>query len=89
MVARLHADWLLNDGDVTLAADFRNFYTHFDPHVEQRLPPQEERLRKLHNLAVRLQIPCEIALLEAIGSSDHEVRERIGKTRRLERRLAY
>jgi hypothetical protein len=88
LVAEVRADWILNDDDVALAADFRNFYTHFDPGIEQRLPPQKDRLRKLHNLAVRLQILCEITLLGAIGFSSHEVRERIDKTRRLERRLA-
>jgi hypothetical protein len=88
LVARLHADWLLDNKDVTLAVDFRNFYTHFDLDVEQRLPPKKERTRNLHNLAVRLQILCEITLLDAIGFSSDEVRERIDKTRRLEARLA-
>ena len=87
LVAKVHAGWLLDDNDVTLAADFRNFYTHFGLDVEQRLPPKKERSRKLHNLAIRLQMLCEITLLDAIGFSSDEVRERIERTRRLENRL--
>jgi hypothetical protein len=88
LVARVHADWLLDDNQITLAGDFRNFYTHFDPGIEQRLPPNKERPRSLHNLAIRLQILCEITLLDAIDFPTRDVRQRMDKIQRLERRLA-
>lgn len=89
LVEKVEAKWLLDDNAVELAATLRNFYTHFSPELELRLPPREERPRCMHNLAVRLQILCEMTLLEQIGFSCEEVKLKIEKTRRLERRLAH
>ncbi len=80
------ADWLLDIQAIKLAADMRNFHTHFSPEVEKRLPPKEDRVRCMHNLAVRLQVLCEVILLRLIGFPD--VRQQIEKVRRLERRGA-
>lgn len=62
----------------------RNFLTHFDPEVEERLPSKEDQTRTMHNLAVRLQVLCEVILLRLVGFPD--VRQQIEKVKRLERR---
>ena len=84
LVEQHGADWLLNKEAIKLAANMRNFHTHFSPEVEERLPPHEDRVRCMHNLAVRLQILCEAILLRLIGITD--VRQRIERVERLERR---
>lgn len=78
------AGWLLDLEAIKLAADMRNFYTHFSPEVEARLPPKSDRGRCMHNLAVRLQVLCEVILLGLVGFPD--VRRQIEKVKRLERR---
>lgn len=85
LVKEHEAAWLLDDEAVGLAADFRNFYTHYDASVEKRLPPKADRPRCMHNLAVRLQVLCEIVLLDLLGFPG--VRQQIEKSRRLRRRL--
>jgi hypothetical protein len=81
------ADWLLDVEAIKLAADMRNFHTHFSPEVEERLPPKEDRVRCMHDLAVRLQVLCEVILLRLVGFPD--VRQQIEKVKRLERRGAH
>jgi len=87
LAGKLDAGWLLTNEDITLAGDLRNYYTHFDPEVDQRLPAKDERFRTMHNLAVRLRVLCELVLLDAIGFPRDEARNRMQKTRRVERRL--
>ena len=87
LVGVLDAQWLLSDSDIKLAGDFRNYYTHFDSRIAKRLPPLDERSRTMHNLAVRLQVLCELQLLVASGLSREYVAERMAKTRRVERSL--
>jgi hypothetical protein len=87
VVDNVQASWLLKAEDITLAADLRNYYTHFDSKVEARLPPIELRFRIMHNLAVRLRVLCELVLLNAVGFSTDEVRRRMETTRRVQRHL--
>ena len=87
LVEKVDGEWLLTQKDTDQAALFRNFYTHFSPDLEQRLPPKVEHLLCLHNLAVRLQILCELTLLDAVGFSSRDMRKRIEETRRLDKRL--
>jgi len=87
LVDKLDASWLLSRDDISLAADFRNYYTHFDPKVNQRLPALDKRFLIMHNLAVRLRVLCELLLLDAMGFSRDEVRERMKSTQRLARHL--
>jgi hypothetical protein len=87
VVDNVHAGWLLKTEDITLAADLRNYYTHFDSKVEARLPPMDRRFRIMHNLAVRLRVMCELVLLNAVGFSTDEVRQRIQTTRRVQRHI--
>ena len=84
IVEGLEAGWLLSPGDIDLAADFRNYFTHFDPELESRLPPSDARFRRLYNLAMRLQMLCELILLTAIGFSPNELKQRAEQRRRLE-----
>ncbi|MBZ5726216.1 MAG: hypothetical protein LAP87_14610 [Acidobacteriia bacterium] len=84
---KLDAGWLLSNEDITLAGSLRNYYTHFDPEVDQRLPLKKDRYRTMHNLAVRLRVLCELVLLDAIGFPKDEARNRMQKTRRVERHL--
>jgi hypothetical protein len=85
LVRQLNADWLLSEPDIILSRDFRNYNTHFDPKIEQRLPPSESRVRVMHNLGLRLQIVCEMVLLNAVGLLTADVTQRLKK--RLELRL--
>jgi hypothetical protein len=87
LVDRLDASWLLSNEDITLAANLRNYYTHFDSKIEQNLPPIERRFLIMHDLAVRLRVLCELVLLDAMGFSKDDVRERMRRTRRVERHL--
>jgi hypothetical protein len=87
IVANLNAGWLLSDQDIALAADLRNYYTHFDSKVEQRLPPLKTRFLIMHNLSVRLRVLCELVLLDALGFSPDSMRDRMKETRRVERHL--
>ena len=90
LVEACEAAWIFGDweADIQLAANFRNFYTHYDLSLLEKLPPLEEQPRAMHNLAVRLQLLCEIVLLRQVGFDFSEVKHRMEKTRRLERRLA-
>lgn len=63
LVNELNANWLLSNEDIELAADLRNYYTHFDPKVDQRLPPVERRYRIMHNLAVRFTCAMRVGSL--------------------------
>ena len=87
IVESLHADWLLSKPNIDLAASLRNYYTHFDPKIEARLPPIEERVLAMHDLAVRLRVLCELVLLNSIGFDIEKVHELIKATRRLERQM--
>jgi hypothetical protein len=87
LVKDLGADWVLGESDITLAGDIRNYYTHFDSKLEQRLPPMAERVRAMYNLSIRLQLLCELLLLRAAGLMPDEMKRRMQETRRLERRL--
>jgi hypothetical protein len=87
VVSELKADWLLSKEDIALAATLRNFYTHFDPKVEERLPPIHIRFRIMHNLAVRLRVLCEMILLNRAGFSSDEMKERMARIARVERHL--
>ena len=87
VVANLKADWLLTPEDIALAADLRNYHTHFDPSLEQRLPPMDVRYRIMHNLAVRLRVLCELVLLTATGFSADDLRNRMERSRRVQRHL--
>ncbi|HYM05613.1 MAG TPA: HEPN domain-containing protein [Terriglobales bacterium] len=88
IVETLNASWLLSPKGIELSADYRNYYTHFDPKTEAKLPPVEERVLAMHNLAVRLRVLCELVLLNAVGFPMAKVRERLKETRRLERHLS-
>jgi hypothetical protein len=88
IVETLNASWLLTPNDIELSADFRNYYTHFDPKAETKLPPVEKRILTMHNLAVRLRVLSELVLLNAVGFSMDKVRELVKATRRLERHLS-
>lgn len=90
LVQDYEATWIFDDWDVEirLAANFRNFYTHYDRRLLNSLPPLDEQPRVMHNLAVRLQLLCEIVLLRQVGFDGVEVKQRMVETRRLERRLA-
>jgi hypothetical protein len=87
VVANLKADWLLTPEDIELAADLRNYHTHFDPLLEQRLPAMDVRYRIMHNLAVRLRVLCELVLLTATGFSADDLRNRMERSRRVQRHL--
>jgi hypothetical protein len=87
LVKTLDAQWLLTNDDIRTAADLRNFYTHFDKEIEQRLPTDEGRIVEMHNLGARLRVLCELVLVDAMGFPKKEVRERMEKSRRLERHL--
>jgi hypothetical protein len=87
IVETLSASWLLSQKDIELAAGLRNYYTHFDPKGDHRLPPLEQRFLIMHNLAVRLRVLCELVLLNAMGFPMEGVRERMKSTRRIERHL--
>ena len=89
LVEKFEAGWLLSAEDVALAGNMRNYHTHFDPLVEQRLPPNDERFRKMHNLAVRLGTLCELILLDAVGFPRDWVKNRMQNTRRVERQLVH
>ena len=88
LVKDVDAEWLLDTDAIELAANLRNFHTHFSPDVESRLPPKDERPRSMHNLTVRLQVLCEMILMKLLGLSNDWMRQQIERTRRLERRLA-
>jgi hypothetical protein len=51
------------------------------------LPALDRRFLIMHNLAVYLRVLCELVLLDAMGFSRDEVRERMKSTQRLERHL--
>ena len=87
LVQQLDAGWLLTATQVTLAADLRNYYTHFDPVVDTRLPTPASRFRIMNNLSARLRVLCELVLLDALRFSRTDVRKRFEETRRLERHL--
>ena len=87
VVDHLNARWLLTREQVTLAGDLRNYYTHFDPALEARLPPTKGRFRIMHNLTVRLRVLCELVLLDAIGLAGDTVQKQIEGTRRVKRHL--
>lgn len=89
LVDKVDAKWLLTQEEIEQAAVFRNFLTHFSIDLENRLPPKVEHSLILHNLAVRLQILCELTLLDGVGLSSNDMRKRIEETRRLEKRLAH
>jgi hypothetical protein len=71
-----------------MSAYFRNYYTHFDPKTEAKLPPVEGRILAMHNLAVRLRLLCELVLLNAVGFPMDKLRELVKGTQRLERHLS-
>jgi hypothetical protein len=87
IVQKLDAGWLLSPDDIEHSARLRNYYTHFDPKIEEHLSPTEERILAMHNLAVRLRVLCELVLLDAVGFPMDKVVELVKGTRRLERRL--
>ena len=87
LAKKLDAGWLLSNRDIDLAADLRNYYTHFDTKVEERLPAKEKRALIMSNLAARLRILCELVLLDGIGFSVDDVRSRMEKIRRLDHLL--
>jgi hypothetical protein len=87
LVDKFDAGWLLSAEHIALAGNLRNYYTHFDPLVEKRLPPNDERFRRMHNLAVRLRTLCELILLDSVGFPREWVKDRLQSTRRVERQL--
>lgn len=91
LVEKYDAPWLFEDAskDIELAGNFRNFYTHYDPRLEAKLPPSIDRLRAMHNLAARFQTFCEVILLREIGFPADRIKERMQNTKRLHRRLAH
>ena len=91
LVQQVKAEWLFDDAknDIQLAAALRNFHTHFDADVEARLPTKKDRLLSMYNLAVRLQILCELILLTGIGFTVEEACQRVKATRRLEQNLVH
>lgn len=89
LVKTYSASWLFEDptADINLAGNLRNYHTHFDQKLETSIPPVEERPRVMHNLFVRLQLLCELILLQDVGFDGADPRRRMEATRRLERRL--
>jgi hypothetical protein len=90
LIAKYDAAWVFDDlrREPELAANLRNFYTHYDRKLEPSLPPEHERPRIMHNLATRLQLLCEVILLTEIGFTGDQIKQRMNETHRLERRLA-
>lgn len=89
LVKKFEAAWIFDDlqQGIQLAGNLRNFYTHFDLTLEAKLPVPEERARAMHNLAARLQTLCEVILLCEIGFSHDQIKQQMGETKRLHRRL--
>ena len=89
LVKEYDAGWIFENesAEIDLAANFRNFYTHYTPKLEEKLPPKEERSLAMHRLAVRLQILCEIILLREIGFHPEELKNKYQETGRMEWRL--
>jgi hypothetical protein len=85
LVRLVDAAWLLDDDAIRLAGDFRNFVTHYDPKVENRLPPKADRSRLMHDLGVRLRVLCEMLLLYELGFSNEWIQQRMLETRRVSR----
>jgi hypothetical protein len=88
IVSNLEAGWLLTSAEITLAGDLRNYFTHFDPEVETRLPPKDQRYLRAYNISIKLQVLCELILLSAVGFSAAELKQRMEKSRRLDNLLA-
>jgi hypothetical protein len=90
LVRQFKAAWIFEDlqEEITLAANFRNFYTHYDLSLKEKLLPLDEQPRAMHNLAVRFQLLGEVILLQTIGFEREKLKKRIQETQRLERRLA-
>lgn len=86
----LDADWVFDDAieTIELAARLRNYYTHYDARLEEKLPPEADRPRLLNNLAVRLQVLCELILLRKAGFEPSTMKDRYAKSGRLRRLLA-
>ena len=90
LVEKYDAAWIFEDApkEIELAGDFRNFYTHYDPRLDSKLPELKERPRAMHNLALRFQVLCEVILLGEVGFPADQLKKRMRETQRLERRLA-
>jgi hypothetical protein len=90
LVEKYDATWIFEDAakEIELAGNFRNFYTHYDPKLVTKLPELKGQPRAMHNLAVRLQVLCEIILLTEVGFPADRLKKQIQETQHLERRLA-
>ena len=90
LVEKYDAAWIFEDApkEIELAGNFRNFYTHYDAKLVDKLPELEEQPRAMHNLAVRFQALCEIILLREVGFPADQLKKRMQETQRLERRVA-
>jgi hypothetical protein len=89
LVEKYDAAWVFDDAaqEIQLAADFRNFYTHYDPKYVSMLPDLKEHPLTMHNLAVRFQALCEVVLLREVGFPAEQLKRRFQETQRLQRRL--
>jgi hypothetical protein len=90
LIEEFNAAWIFEDvnEETELAGNLRNFHTHYDLALEPKLPPAEERVRAMHNLAARFQLLCEIILLREVGFAQEDVKRRMDDTERLQHRLA-
>jgi hypothetical protein len=87
LITSFKADWLLTESDAALATNLRNYYVHFDPKYENKIPDQTARYRIMINLTTKMRALCEVILLSAIGLSEDEVQDKLKKCRRVERNL--
>lgn len=89
LVKQYGAQWVFDESsdDLELVGHIRNFYTHYDGEVSSRLPAQDARPAVISNAAARLQILCEVILLQEVGFRPEQIRQRMQETNRLERML--
>lgn len=83
LVSDNSAAWLLNETHSELATKYRNYYTHLSSSLQKDLSEKDHRPSKVHELAIRLQLLCEVILLRQTGFQDD--RQRIKRANRLDR----
>jgi ApeA N-terminal domain 1 len=86
VIATRNAGWLFSaplDAAIKHLVAVRDYFTHYLPHMDQRVPEPAD----LYNLTIRLRTLLEMVLLHELGLDDAAIKERITSTRRLERHL--
>jgi hypothetical protein len=82
LVEDYEAGWLISKKEIVLAADLRNYYTHYDLSKEKVLPPLQDRPVEMDKLGERLRNLCEVILLVQIGLDTKTAQQRIEKANR-------